>query len=84
MKTTRSIDAKGLLAEVADLNDMPAGDVIMLPGGFSHPLHGTFTVAWAGEPPQLIVMHGVKRRIATLHVTPLLEALGKAIAERKH
>lgn len=60
------------------------GDLFMIPGNFNHPSHGAFELAFAGDPPKLIIRHPNTNRVGYIEIEPMLEALAKEMVKKLH
>lgn len=82
----RKFEMSAKLAAVVgefDLISEAGRDLFNIPGGFQHPLHGRFNVAFVGDPPQLVIMHANTRRVGLVEVQPMFEALAKEIVKTR-
>ena len=66
-----------------DLISEAGRDLFNIPGGFQHPLHGRFNIAFVGDPPKLVIMHANTRRVGLVEVQPMLEALAKEMVKAR-
>lgn len=82
-KFTLTANLEAMIGDSKILGDV-GGDLFLIPGNFSHPMHGPFEMGFIGDPPKLLIRHNASGRVGIAYVDVLLATLAQEMVRRLH